>query len=481
MRPPRRTPVPWRPIDGLTDPHGLAVPELRAFTQLWQRQRARMQERDQLDTFEEQLARRWSIETGVIERLYDISRGATETLVKHGFIASLVAHGEATIDADELMEILGDHRGGLDMVMDVVAGNRPLSPGWIKELHALLTRTQSHAAGRTQDGRRTQIPLLRGEFKVRPNNPMRPDGQIHEYCPPEHVRSEIDRLLAMFAELPAELPEVRAAWLHHRFVQIHPFQDGNGRVARGLASFELVRGRLFPLVIERNERDTRYFPALEQADDGDLRSLVELTARSMIRSLRAALVPPTVADAGSSTRSLAVLARSKVRARRAAVDQRAAMTDRVRQLADVGRAQLDAAMATLTAEIPELQATLSHGENVPEMFQPLRALAVQDGYVLDLGEPYVVCSLILERTQIAEVALVLHSLASLSPGAGIANLMIGLRPQTLPRSAMTFTGVEGVEPLLLAIDEDSARQRDRLTRWLATMLERALDPWMDTL
>ena len=321
MRSTRRTPVAWRPIDGLADPHDLAVPELRAFTRLWQRQRSRMQERDQLDTFEEQLARRWSIETGIIERLYDISRGATETLVKHGFIASLVSHGETTIDADELMEILGDHRGGLDMVMDVVAGNRPLSVGWVKELHALLTRNQTHATGRMQDGRRAAIPLLRGEFKVRPNNPMRLDGQVHEYCPPEHVRSEMDRLLAIFAELPPELPEVRAAWLHHRFTQIHPFQDGNGRVARAIASFELVRGKLFPLVIERNERDTRYFPALEQADDGDLRPLVELTARSMIRSLRAALVPVAPADPETGPRSLAVMARSKVSARRAAGDR----------------------------------------------------------------------------------------------------------------------------------------------------------------
>jgi len=440
-----------------------------------------MQERDQLDTFEEQLARRWSIETGVLERLYDISRGATETLIKHGFIASLVSHGETTIDADELMDILGDHRGGLDMVLEVVAGSRPFSVGWIKDLHALLTRNQTHAAGRMQDGRRTQIPLLRGEFKVRPNNPMRPDGQVHEYCPPEHVRSEMDRLLALFAELPPELPEVRAAWLHHRFVQIHPFQDGNGRVARAIASFELVRGKLFPLVIERSERDTQYFPTLEQADDGDLRPLVELTARSMIRSLRAALVPVAAADPENGPRSLAVMARSKISARRAVSDQRVAMTDRIRQLAEAGRAYLDAARVTLLAEIPDLQAVVSHDENPPEFFQPLRALAVRDGHVPDLGEPYVVCSLILERTQVAEIALVMHSLASLSPGAAIANVMVGLRPQALPRTAMTFTGADDVGPLLLAIDEDAAPQRARLERWLTTALTRTLDPWMDTL
>ena len=37
-------------------------------------------------------------------------------------------------------------------------------------------------------------------------------------------------------------PEVEAAWLHHRFTQIHPFQDGNGRIARALATLIFVKG-----------------------------------------------------------------------------------------------------------------------------------------------------------------------------------------------------------------------------------------------
>ncbi len=481
MRSTRHTPVAWKPIEGLAEPQRLAVPELRAFTRLWQRQRARMQERDQLETFEEQLARRWSIETGVIERLYDISRGTTETLVKHGFIASLVAHGEATLDADELMEILGDHRGGLEMVMDVVAGNRAFGPGWVKEMHALLTRHQTHAAGRLEDGRRTQIPLLRGEFKVRPNNPMRPDGQVHEYCPPEHVRSEMDRLFAMFLAMPPGLPEVRAAWLHHRFTQIHPFQDGNGRVARAIASFELIRGRLFPLVIERHERDTQYFPALEAADAGDLAPLVQLTARSMVRSLRTALLPAPAGDSERAPRSLAVMARSKIAARRATVDQRTAMTDRLRQLAGALMMQLDSTASVLQAEIPEVRASTSRSEDDPELFQPLRNLAAQAFYVPDLGETYAVCSIILQRGQITEIAFVLHTLVSLAPGAAIANIMVGARPGTVSRAGMPFTAVTGVEPLLLASDEDSDEQQLRLGRWVTHALEPAVDTWMDTL
>ena len=72
--------------------------------------------------------------------------------------------------------------------------------------------------------------------------------------------------------------EVQAAWLHHRFAQIHPFQDGNGRIARAIASMVLIKGGLFPLVVTRDDR-TKYLSALEAADYGDLKPLVDMIAR----------------------------------------------------------------------------------------------------------------------------------------------------------------------------------------------------------
>lgn len=73
-------------------------------------------------------------------------------------------------------------------------------------------------------------------------------------------------------------PEVEAAWLHQRFAQIHPFQDGNGRVARALASLVFLRAGWFPLVVHRDDRG-EYIDCLEQADSGDLSALVNLLGR----------------------------------------------------------------------------------------------------------------------------------------------------------------------------------------------------------
>ena len=66
-----------------------------------------------------------------------------------------------------------------------------------------------------------------------------------------------------------EDPVIVAAWFHHRFTQIHPYQDGNGRVARALTTLILLRADLLPLVVDRDLR-VEYIKALELADQKQL-------------------------------------------------------------------------------------------------------------------------------------------------------------------------------------------------------------------
>ena len=131
-----------------------------------------------------------------------------------------------------------------------------------------------------------------GAFKILPNNPTGPEGVIHECCPPEHVDSEIDNLLTWYGGYIAEPndyhPLLVAAWLHQRFVQIHPFQDGNGRATRALVTWHLVQHDHLPIVVTRDDRDD-YIDALEVADDGDLNPLVDFTSRLHRRAALQAL------------------------------------------------------------------------------------------------------------------------------------------------------------------------------------------------
>jgi hypothetical protein len=99
----------------------------------------------------------------------------------------------------------------------------------------------------------------------------------------------MERLVGMFLEhremgVP---PELEAAWLHHRFTQIHPFQDGNGRVARALSSIVLIQAELFPTVIRLRDKAV-YLRALERADEGNLGPFVNLISQRQLAAYRRA-------------------------------------------------------------------------------------------------------------------------------------------------------------------------------------------------
>ncbi len=260
----------WEPIrDFETAPEELAVSELRSLSQVWSEQRQRLQSEGRLDRFTEELCREFAIETGILERLYTLDRGVTRVLIERGIDASRIPHDATDRDPAQVAALIQDQHEAARALFDFVGQRRSVSTGFIKELHALLTRHQETTTAQNERGRLHTLPLRRGEWKLRPNNPEREDGSIHEYAPPEQVASEMDRLVEMQLQHEAQelAPEVEAAWLHHRFTQIHPFQDGNGRVARCLASLVLIRAGWFPMVVDRDLREP-YLDALETADAG---------------------------------------------------------------------------------------------------------------------------------------------------------------------------------------------------------------------
>jgi len=273
----------WSPATGIQDLPAdylsLAVPEIARVRREWAGRRIELGDSEQLGVFTERLNREWAIETGIIENLYDIERGVTQTLIEQGFQAAILEHGSTNKDRDYVLALIEDQKAALEGLFAFVKQDRLLTVGYIKELHAAMTRSQTVTEAFTPSGERVEVPLLRGDWKKDPNYPYR-DGKQYRYCPPEQTASEMERLVEMHHRHHEDAvpSEIEAAWLHHRFTQIHPFQDGNGRVARALASLVLIRAGLFPLVVPRDEK-TVYLKSLELADQGKLRSLVLLIAR----------------------------------------------------------------------------------------------------------------------------------------------------------------------------------------------------------
>ena len=259
----------WKPIE-LIEPEAeeYDFQEIDSLQRQWLQVKSSVERAapDAYKEFNERLTRSWAIETGIIEGIYDLDRGVTETLVAKGIAVDYIERGSTNKEPSDLVEILKDHQDAVAAVNFWIREGRPLTKAFICGLHSQIMKNQSSVR-----------PEEKGEFKKTRNQAARPDGTNHEYCPPEQVESELDMLLELYGEYDSAgcHPLLLAAWLHHRFEQIHPFQDGNGRVGRAVLTWHLVRKEFFPIVVSRDDR-TAYIDALENADAGDLTDLIAL-------------------------------------------------------------------------------------------------------------------------------------------------------------------------------------------------------------
>ncbi len=352
--------------EGFTDVEAASVDSLR---DAWVEQRDGLAESGALRRFNQRLVRRWSIETGIIERLYTLDRGTTELLVQRGLDTALVEHGASDIPASDLITILNDHEQAAAYVLDHVAQKRGLTNHFICSLHQLLTQHQDTTEALDQFGNRIPVMLLKGAWKNAPNNPRRPDGITHPYCPPPLVAEEMERLIDGYRVLAerCEPTVVKTAWLHHGFTQIHPFQDGNGRVARAIAAFVLITDDCFPIVVDRDVRD-EYIRCLEGADQGDLRPLVRLFARLEKREIEHALslsqevLDDNLTTEGAFRAKLLVAFRDRIR------DKREAVTARRRGVISMGQAVFDlivvSAVEGIAKELRDILASELPGSDV---------------------------------------------------------------------------------------------------------------------
>ncbi|MGL4745782.1 MAG: Fic family protein, partial [Dermatophilaceae bacterium] len=204
-----------------------------------------------------------AVDTGAIEGLYTTNRGFTRTIAEQTatWEAALAQHGE------HVERSINDALAGYELVLDLVTGAQPITEAWIRHLHEVICKSQETYEVFTAVGPQKQ-PLPKGAYKTMPNNPTSADtGRVFHYAPPDDTSLEMARLVAEL-QTPAFVnahPVVQSAYAHYAFVRIHPFADGNGRVARALASVFTYRRPGVPLVVFADQKDI-YIDALEAAD-----------------------------------------------------------------------------------------------------------------------------------------------------------------------------------------------------------------------
>jgi len=243
---------------------------------LWDRFASRLEETRKKATPEalrnsvEVAVRAAAMDTGAIEGLYAVDRGFTMTVATQAFAweHALEEKGE------EVRELFEAQLEAYELVMDAVTRKLPISEAWIRALHEKVCARQQTYRVLTDQGYQEQ-ELPKGSYKTQPNHVRVTDGAIHPYAPVDQVPSEMYRLLEQVRtpDFESAHPVAQASYIHYAFVVIHPFADGNGRVARALASVFFFRAHSTPFLVFANQRRS-YFDALHQADLGQSRPLL---------------------------------------------------------------------------------------------------------------------------------------------------------------------------------------------------------------
>ncbi len=195
--------------------------------------------------------------------------------ILHTYHSNAIEGNSLTLNETRLVVQEGVTIGGKSLQDHLEATNNAKAFDWIvslgkpglridhaltRRLHEVVTRGILDSAGRY----RTEQVWI-GGAKLTPPQPAK-------------IMPLLDTL---FGELP-RIREVvlRSIYLHHRLVYVHPFLDGNGRVARLAANLALMSGGYPPIVLRVSDR-LRYYRHLQAADAGDLRPFAGFVLRAL--------------------------------------------------------------------------------------------------------------------------------------------------------------------------------------------------------
>lgn len=141
-----------------------------------------------------------------------------------------------------------NHRDAILFLEQLIIGKEDLSEWNIKNIHSLILKDiDNQNAGKY----RNENVIISGASHIPPSHII-----LHEL---------MQKLVVEYnKEWNAFHPVIKACLLHGEFVKIHPFIDGNGRTARLLLNFELMKYGYTPIIIKKTRR-AEYYDALDYA------------------------------------------------------------------------------------------------------------------------------------------------------------------------------------------------------------------------
>lgn len=208
-----------------------------------------------------------------------LTYGETKALILFG----ITAQGKPLQDH---LETSG-HDEAILWIEEVVKKQLPITEVFIRQLHELILKAPYQKKAITPDNKEVTRWIEIGKYKAQPNHVKTKTGEIFRFASPEETPARMNDLLNWYSEQKEKSdinPILFASHFHYKFIRIHPFDDGNGRLARLLMNFILMQFGYPPAIIKTEDKDN-YFAALEQADAGMLEPFIAYITENVIRSL----------------------------------------------------------------------------------------------------------------------------------------------------------------------------------------------------
>ena len=157
---------------------------------------------------------------------------------------------------------------GLNMMKDEAGTEYPLTEMFVRQLHHTILREDFTVYRQLPGGQQTSYVVHAGQYKTRPNSVITRTGERFEYASPEETQALMTDLVQWYNEEEAKgelsLAEL-CALFHYRYIRIHPFEDGNGRIARLLVNYILCRHD-YPMIVVKSDDKVNYLNVLSQCD-----------------------------------------------------------------------------------------------------------------------------------------------------------------------------------------------------------------------
>jgi Fic family protein len=190
-----------------------------------------------------------------------LTYGQTEILLLFGKVI-----GDAEAKDDH--EMTASNVGLRMMTEEAQLKDFPLTQNFIRTLHKTLLRDDYTVYRNLPGGLTTSYTIHAGQYKTRPNSVITRYGDRFEYASPEETPSLMTDLVDWYNEAEQSgkyTPIELAALFHYRYIRIHPFEDGNGRIARLMVNFILSRHD-YPMIVVRSRKKNDYLEALHRTD-----------------------------------------------------------------------------------------------------------------------------------------------------------------------------------------------------------------------